>query len=516
MVNPREAIYGGAVPREIFMEDAINTSRNRYIALSVLCAGIFLAAIDQTVVVTVLPRIIDDLEGGFSPAGVERAGWIITAYLFGFAVVLPLMGRVADLYGHRRTYGLAMVIFALGSLLCAFSDSLYALVGFRALQAVGGGAMVPIAMAVVGHNFPAGKRALALGIIGASGEAGGVLGPLYGSLIGQYIGWRAIFYLNIPLVLVIVWLLWRYVDESKRYKVAIDYRSAALMALGLGLTTLGVSGGREAGWYGFGLPLVGLGLALIIAFIFSDLRSEHPLVNFQLFSNRSFASANIAHFLVGIALITALVQVPSFAYSSGWPASSYSDPMTGGLLLIRLTLMIPAGAIVGGLLCGRVGGRLPAVFGFVLSAFGLWRMSLWDADVGAMRQTLDLLIAGFGFGLVIAPISLAVVNSVKRRRMASASAVLTTSRIIGMMVGLAALNSWGISKFQQAQEADPAPVPRRGMSVTEYLEELKLWEHHSVETILGVLSDFFLIAAVVCVIAIIPSLLLFRKDSEPY
>lgn len=243
-----------------------------------LCAGVFLAAIDQTVVVTVLPRIIDDLEGGFSPAGVARAGWIITAYLFGFAVVLPLMGRVADLYGHRRTYGLAMVIFALGSLLCAVSDSLYALVGFRALQAIGGGAVVPIAMAVVGHNFPAGKRALALGIIGAAGVAGGVLGPLYGSFIGQYIGWRAIFYLNIP---------------------------------------LGVSGGREVGWYGFGLPLVGFGLALLVAFIFSDLRAEHPLVNFQLFANRSFASANIAHFLVGIALITALVQVPSFAYSSG-------------------------------------------------------------------------------------------------------------------------------------------------------------------------------------------------------
>ncbi|MHB8792148.1 MAG: MFS transporter [Thermoleophilia bacterium] len=503
------------VLRQGSTEVEINTNRNRYIALSVLCAGVFLAAIDQTVVVTVLPRIIDDLEGGFSPAGVERAGWIITAYLFGFAVVLPLMGRVADLYGHRRTYGIALAIFALGSLLCAFSDSLYALVGFRALQAVGGGAVVPITMAVVGHNFPVGKRALALGIIGAAGEAGGVLGPLYGSFVGQYIGWRAIFYLNIPLVIVIFWLLLRFVSESKRYKVAIDYRSAALMAMGLGLTTLGVSGGREAGWYDFGLPLVGLGLVFIVAFVISDLRAEHPLVNFQLFANRSFASANIAHFLVGIALITALVQVPSFAYSSGWPASSYSDPMTGGLLLIRLTLMIPAGAIMGGLLCGRLGGRFPAVAGFILSAFGLWQMSLWSVDVGALRQTIDLLIAGLGFGLVIAPISLAVVNSVRRRRMASASAVLTTSRIIGMMVGLAALNSWGINKFQRTQEADPAPLPQRGINVGEYLEELKLWEHRSVEVILGVLSDFFLIAAVICVIAIIPSLLLFRKSSEP-
>jgi len=180
------------------MEREINTSRNHNIALAVLCAGIFLAAIDQTVVVTVLPRIIDDLEGGFSPAGVERAGWIITAYLFGFAVVLPLMGRVADLYGHRRTYGIAMGIFALGSLLCAFSGSLYALVGFRGLQAIGGGAVVPIAMAVVGHEFPVGKRALALGIIGAAGEAGGVLGPLYGCSSGNFSAGALFFIFTFP------------------------------------------------------------------------------------------------------------------------------------------------------------------------------------------------------------------------------------------------------------------------------------------------------------------------------
>ena len=104
---------------------------------------------------------------------------------------------------------------------------------------------------------------------------------------------------------------------------------------------------------------------MLVAFVLSDLRAEHPLVNFQLFTNRSYTSANIAHFLVGIALITALVQVPSFAYSSSWPELSYTSPMTGGLLLIRLTLMIPVGAVLGGLLSNRVGGRVPAVLGFV-------------------------------------------------------------------------------------------------------------------------------------------------------
>ncbi len=487
--------------------------RSQYIALAVLCSGIFLAALDQTVVVTMLPSIIDDVEGGFSPAAVERAAWIVTAYLFGFTVVLPLMGRVADLHGHRRTYSLAMTIFGAGSLLCAISGSLYMLVGFRAIQAIGGGAVVPIAMAVVGHNFPEGRRALALGIIGAAGEAGGVLGPLYGSLIGQYLGWRAIFYLNIPLVLIIIWLVRRHVTESRRYQVSIDYRSAALMALGLGLSTVAVSGAREGGWYRFGLPLLALGLVLLGAFVMSDLRARHPLVNFKLFANRAFASANIAHFLVGIALITALVQVPSFAYSSGWPQSTYSDPMTGGLMLIRLTLMIPVGALLGGLLTGRTGGRLPAVLGFALAAFGLWMMSRWDIGVEPWSQTATLMIAGLGFGLVIAPIGLAVVNAVRKSRMASASAVLTASRIIGMTVGLAAINSWGITEFQKEQARDPAPMPRFGLSFADYVDQLKVWEHRSVEAVLSILSDFFLIAAVVCVVAIIPSLFLFGRKS---
>lgn len=480
-----------------------------------LCSGIFLAALDQTVVVTVLPRIIDDLEGGFSSAAVERAGWIVTAYLLGFTVVLPVMGRVADLHGHRRTYNLALLIFAAGSVLCAVSGSLYMLVGFRTIQAIGGGAVVPIAMAVVGSTFPAGKRALALGVIGAAGEAGGVLGPIYGSVVGQYLGWRAIFYLNIPLVLAIIWLVRRYVDKSKRVDVKVDYRSAILLALGLGLMTLAISGAREAGWSEFGLPLLVAGLALLAAFVLSDLRAAHPLVEVQLFRIRSYTSANISHFLLGIALITALTQVPTFAYSSGWPQTSYNAPMIGGLLLIRLTLMIPLGAIAGGILTEKTDGRFIAALGFLLSAIGLWRTSQWAIDVSGARQTVDLLITGFGFGFVIAPIGLAVIESVKKRRLASASSVLTASRILGMTVGLAALNSWGIGVFQASQASDPAPLPRLGVSFSQYIDELRVWEHHNVDVILGVLSDFFAIAAVICLIAIVPSLFLFRRKQRP-
>ncbi len=477
-----------------------------------LCTGIFLAALDQTVVVTVLPQIVSDLQNGFSSAGVERAGWIVTAYLTGYTIMLPLMGRVADLHGHRRTYNLAMAIFALGSLMCAFTPNLFFLVGFRAIQAVGGGAVLPIALAVVGRNFPPGKRAFALGIIGAAAEAGGVLGPLYGSVIGQYLGWRAIFYLNIPLVLIIIWLMRRHVAESERGGSRVDWRSGILLALALGLATTAVSGAREAGWLLFGAPLLALSLAFLAAFFISVLRSQHPLIDFSMFLNRSFSAANAAHFLLGVALITALAQVPVFAYSAGWPATADVSPLRGGLLLIRLTLLIPAGAVLGGLLSARVSGRLAAVAGFCLSAFGLWRLSMWQANVGDLRQTFDLMTSGMGFGLVIAPISLAAVEALRKERLASGTSVLTASRITGMAVGLAALNSWGITDFESTMSRFPAPLPQIGESFSTYLGQISTWEQRNIITILGVFRDFFLVAAAACLLAIIPAMLLFEGN----
>lgn len=484
------------------------SNHSPYVMLAVLSSGIFLAAADQTVVVTVLPRIITDLEGGFSATGVERAGWIVTAYLIGYTITLPLMGRVADLHGHRRTYNLAMIIFAAGSLLCALTPDLFALVGFRAVQAIGGGAVVPISLAVVGSRFPQGKRALSLGIIGAAGEAGGVLGPLYGALVGQYLGWRAIFYLNLPLVLIIVWLMRRHVDESPRRDIPVDYRSGVLLALALGLVTLAISGAGQIGWLRFGLPLLFLSLVFLSLFFLSIKRASHPLIDLSIFAKTGFSAANIAHFLLGAALITALVEVPSFAYSSRWPATADSSPLIGGLLLIRLTLLIPVGAVLGGLAITKTGSRLVAVAGFALSAAGLWRMSMWHMDVSGQRQTLDLMLSGFGFGLVIAPISLSAINSLRRRRMASGASILTAARIVGMAVGLAALNSWGISDFQSIMGRFPAPLPQFGQGFSDYLNQISAWEMQNVQIVLGVLSDFFLIAAAISAAAILPSLLL--------
>ena len=166
------------------------SARLAYTALAVTCFAIFLAALDQTAVSALLPVIIEDFEGAFSPTSVERAGWIITAYLVGYTVVMPVMGRVSDLFGHRRVFNVSILIFILGSVLCALSPSLYWLSAARALQAVGGGAIVPIAMGMVGYSFSLRQQAVVIGVLVAAGEAGGVLGPLYGAYLAEPFGWQ--------------------------------------------------------------------------------------------------------------------------------------------------------------------------------------------------------------------------------------------------------------------------------------------------------------------------------------
>ena len=203
-------------------------------ALLAACVAVFLTALDQTVVVTALPQIITDLSIPINQ--IDRAAWIISGYLLGYVIVMPLMGRVSDLYGRRRVLIICLCIFAVGSLFCGLapiignsdigtqlvaplqnlglntdSPGLIWLVAARFLQAAGGGAVVPVAMAIAGDFYGWQRRGLALGLVGMVTEAGGVLGPLYGSIIVQLSGWPLIFYLNLPLVAILLFLVWRFI-----------------------------------------------------------------------------------------------------------------------------------------------------------------------------------------------------------------------------------------------------------------------------------------------------------------
>ena len=344
----------------------------------------------------------------------------------------------------------------------------------------------------------------------AAGEAGGVIGPLYGALVARPFGWEWIFWINVPLGLAIMAAVWKLAPAQPRRRVAIDYRGAMLLAMFLTLLTAALSGQRTMGWYRFVLPMLAAGAVILAAFIWVERGREHPVLKLSLFRNRTFSAANFANLLEGVAMITALVQVPFYAY-----VTRGATPIEGGLLVIRMTVMIPLGALAGGLLINRISHRFTAAAGFAMAAAGLFLISRWSGEESGAVLTRDLLITGFGFGFNSPALAAAVIGSVPKLRLAASSAIHIVAKTTGMMVGLAALSGWGIYQFESMLELEALPLLERQASFAEQMARLReIYEQKSLEAILVVLNRFFLVAAIVCAVAIIPSLLLKVRGEE--
>jgi len=547
------------------------------LAMLAACSAVFLTALDQTVVVTALPKIITDLQ--ITSEQLDRAAWIVSGYLLGYVIAMPLMGRVSDMYGRRRIFIICLGIFGIGSLLCGlapflgqqidisflqhvginvaapddFSDptainpSLAWLVAARFVQAAGGGAIIPVAMAIAGDFYGEKQRALALGLIGMVTEAGGVLGPLYGAIIVQTLGWQAIFFLNLPLVAILAFLIWRLIPPAEttartaHSRGRIDFLGAlllgsALICLSIGLSqeaatsTIAVSGsGSNQAFIQNNPWLISASIVLIATFIAVEVylerrwvaaRSEEknsqsgsrkghvlPMVELSLFKRRPFSASALVSLLVGAALIIAMVNIPLFiATVLG------GQPIDSGLALLRLTAMIPLGAITGGWLCARITCRLTAILGLIFTATGFWLMHLWPIQVNWIQITISAIIGGFGFGLVIAPIATTAINAVSNRQMGMGSSVVTVLRIVGMILGLALLTSWGLGRFHNLLLAfkPPAGVIPFSDMYNKALSRYAIFAAHEVYT------SVFLAAGFICLIAIIPSIMLEGRKPSLY
>ncbi len=534
------------------MTQRVNMQRNAAIlALVAACTAVFLTALDQTVVVTALPQIITDLQ--IPVMQLDRAAWIISGYLLGYVIAMPLMGRVSDMYGRRRVFVICLGVFALGSLFCGLSPilgnsidlsflqnigldvtspGLVWLVAARFVQAAGGGAVVPVAMAVAGDFYGEKRRGLALGLIGMVTEAGGVLGPLYGSIIVQNggftlplslftlqsAGWQTIFFLNLPIVAVLLFFICRFIPPSEHLKERIDLPGALLLGASLVCMSLGLS--QEAAQISPATTapgsapiqnnpwLIAAAVLLFAAFItveiFRERRASWPVLELSLFKRTAFAATSLVSLLVGAALIIAMADIPIFiATVLG------KTPIDSGLALLRLTAMIPIGAIIGGWLCAQISCRWTAVLGLIPTAIGFWLMHLWPLNVGWTQITISTIIGGLGFGLVIAPIGTTAINTATSRQIGMASSVVTVLRMIGMILGLAALTSWGLGRFRVLAAAfkPPAGVPVLSDKYNALYGQYLVASAHEVYTAI------FLAAGVLCIVAIVPAF--FLESSKP-
>jgi EmrB/QacA subfamily drug resistance transporter len=515
--------------------DTVGMRKQAVAALTVACISVFITALDQTVVVTALPQIITDLQIPITQ--IDHAAWIISAYLLGFVVAMPLMGRVSDIYGRRRIFHLCLAIFGLGSLFCAIAPSLGQavdlsflsalhidtsspgliwLIAARLFQAIGGGAIVPVSMAIASDFYGRKRRALALGIIGAMTEAGGALGPLYGALIVAQFGWQYIFYFNVPLVVILIIAAWKLIPPGKRLHEGIDWLGALLLGLvltclSLGLaqqgTTLGPTAPNQPTPQNNPLALA-LAAVFLIAFVLVERKVRWPVVELSLFKRFTFTATALVSLLVGAALIIAMADIPIFV-----DTVLQRPVLDSGLALLRLTAMIPIGALLGGWLCSRITCRFTAVLGLLFTAVGFYLMSRWPLDVNWTQITVSTVTAGFGFGLVISPIGTTAINTVKAKQAGMSSAVVTALRMVGMTLGLATLTSWALAYFKELA----AQYPRlpANPSVAQFASWSLGYAAHLVQAAHTVYTSVFFLSMIICLVAILPALFLWGKKAPP-
>jgi MFS family permease len=513
--------------------------RARLVLLAVLGAGVFLAGLELMVTAVALPSIVTDLADWTQ---LRRASWIVNGYLLVYIVTMPLAGRLADLWGGRRVFLAALVLFTIGSALAGRGQSLDELIAARLLQALGGGMLVPVATAAAAHLFEGHGRPRALGLIGALTFLGMAAGPFVGAMILERIhpdvaltrldvgsgaitdalvpAWRWVFYLNVPIAIVALALAWAASTgwETERRPGRIDLPGAALLTVALaaglvGLTLVGSSAADTGGLDPNALTatLLVIAAAATIATIVLGLRRRDPFLDPRLFRDRSFSSAVLVSLLTGYGLATAIIGGAVFV-----DRVKYGGPGDQQLALGALAGATALGAFASGFLVRALSLRAVTLVGLVASILGLALMSTWTAgtDVTAIAGTLGLF--GAGFGLTVTPRSTAAVESVARSAFGAASAAVTVARMLGMAIGLAVLTAYGsttIDRLQAEIYATPdsykqfIPVGLRDRPLRDGLvvEALESWASSEAARIM---VGIFLAAAIVTAVAVVPALAL--------
>lgn len=474
---------------------------DRRLLLGVAGAGLFLAALDAYAVVTLLPQMLGAVDMPIDR--IEAAAPILSGFLVGYVVAMPLLGAVSDARGRLPTYAAALTVFGAGSALTALAPALGWLVLGRVLQGLGGGALVPLTLALAADLYPPGRRGLAVGVVSALQEAGSVVGPVYGAALAAVLsGWRGVFWLNLPLAALLLAGLWAMLRRppaavAGRQTSDVEWPGALLLGLGLGLAVAALypddPGQRPVNAYA--IPLGVGALAALGAFGWRQARRLSPLIAPELLRRRAFSGSMVANLLAGGALMVALVDVPIL----GRGVYDLST-LDSGLLLSRFLLGVPVGALAGGWISGRLGQRGTAAAGLVVAGAAFGMMSSWGVQqltTGSVVASVELFACGLGFGLVIAPLSTAVLDQARSRQHGLASSLVVLSRTVGMVLALASLTAFGLARFQRIF-ADRHCDTVTGASLHQ---RLTAFEDCVRGSLLQEYREIFLVAAGLCALA---------------
>ena len=525
--------------------------RSAIVLLVVLGTGVFLAGLELMITAVALPTIIVDLAstpGASAWLELRHASWIVNAYLLVHVATMPLAGRLSDLWGVRRLFLGAVVTFTAGSFCAGAAQTMDQLVAARALQALGGGALVPVATAAASHLFDGHARARALGVVGALTFLGMAAGPFVGAailagvrpddavatmgldpggLVASVIGpaWRWVFYVNVPIGIVALAFGWAATAgwDTPRVRARVDVAGAVLFTVGLaalllGTTLLGEESGVATGAGGdprlAPAALIVVGILAGAAALVLGFRRPEPFLDPRPFADRVFSSAALVSLLTGYGFATAIVGTAVFV-----DRVLYGGPAGQRLALGALAGATAVGALASGLLVRRLSLRAVTAAGLASSIAGLAWMSTWDAAVPPPVIAVAAGLFGLGFGLTVTPRSTAAVEAAGRRRFGAASATVTVARMIGMAIGLAVLTAYGSTTIEHlndeifsSPEAYAAFLPPeladRSFQDPLIVDFLETW---AAERAAETMVRLFAVAALVTVVAIPPGLALGRR-----
>jgi EmrB/QacA subfamily drug resistance transporter len=413
----------------------MTTGKNSKLILAAMIFAVAMTFIDQTIVAIAIPTIQEDVD--LSSTGVQ---WIINGYLLSLSALFAFGGRLADIAGHRKMVVLGVIIFAVSSALCGATPTGSAaeawLIVFRIIQGAGAAIMFPAALAIVLEAFPVRERGRAMAIFFA--VAGGLtsVGPIAGGYLTDWT-WRAIFWINIPVAIIALFLTWKAQPDDTRHPAKLDYRGTVLVSGGMGLLVLGLQQSAVWGWGDVKTwAAIAIGVAILVYFVFYQLRIENPLLRLRIFENRAFAVDSVILFLLMIPF------VPLFFFASEYAQISLQESASEtGLYLLIFFAGFATASQYGGKILDRAGARPAVVLGCAVAAVGffLWGNSLDHLKVG--EQWYFIVIAGAGVGLVLSPANTDALNRVPRSRYGEATGITQTVRNFGSSLGLAILGS---------------------------------------------------------------------------
>ncbi len=438
--------------------------RSLYLTVAGLMLSLLLAALDQTIVGTAMPRIIADLNG------FEHYAWVTTAYMLTSTLGVPVFGKLSDIYGRKWIFLTGAVIFVAASALCGASgdlplplDGMNQLILFRGIQGLGGGMISGIVFAVIGDIFPPAERAKFQGLFSAVFGLSSVFGPTLGGWITDNFSWRWVFYVNLPVgLLAIAVLLVEFpYFRPEGVKRSIDWAGVATLIGGLVPLLLALTWVSEFGW-GATRVIVGLAIGVVVlaAFLFCETRAAEPILDLALFRNRIFSVSAVALFMTGMGMFGAILFIPLFMQGVIGVSATQS-----GSLLTPLMLTLIAGSIVSGQLIGRTGRyKAQAIAGLAVMTGGLLLLAGMHTDTTRAIVVRNMVVVGLGLGLTMPVYTLVVQNAVQRRMIGAATAATQFFRQIGGTVGTAIFTSAMLGRYRDHFAASaPAGLPAQAL-----------------------------------------------------